>query len=74
MTTRARRTAATLVALTLTVAGLLRAQGYHTACIGKWHLGMTWARKPDTAAFEAKDAKDLRGAPVWDLPRWKERT
>ncbi len=31
-------------------------------------------RKPDTAAFEAKDAKDLRGAPVWDLPRWKERT
>ncbi len=31
-------------------------------------------RKPDTAAFEAKDAKDLRGAPVWDLQHWKERT
>ncbi len=31
-------------------------------------------RKPDTAAFEAKDAKDLRGAPAWDLARWKERT
>jgi arylsulfatase A-like enzyme len=25
----------------LTVAGFLREQGYATACIGKWHLGMT---------------------------------
>ena len=31
-------------------------------------------RKPDTPAFEAKDAKDLRGAPAWDLGRWKDRT
>jgi len=31
-------------------------------------------RKPDTPAFEAKDAKDLRGAPAWDLARWKDRT
>ena len=29
-------------------------------------------RKPDTPAFEAKDAKDLRGAPAWDLrSAWK---
>ena len=27
-----------------TVAGFLKDQGYHTACIGKWHLGMDWAR------------------------------
>lgn len=27
----------------LTVAGLLRASGYHTAVIGKWHLGLDWA-------------------------------
>ena len=26
----------------LTVAGFLRDHGYHTACIGKWHLGMGW--------------------------------
>ena len=26
----------------LTVASFLKGQGYHTACIGKWHLGMKW--------------------------------
>lgn len=25
-----------------TLAGFLKAHGYATACIGKWHLGMTW--------------------------------
>jgi arylsulfatase A len=26
----------------VTVAAFLREYGYHTACIGKWHLGMDW--------------------------------
>jgi len=26
----------------LTVPALLKQHGYHTACIGKWHLGMDW--------------------------------
>jgi arylsulfatase A-like enzyme len=29
----------------LTVPALLRRHGYMTACIGKWHLGMTWPTK-----------------------------
>jgi arylsulfatase A len=28
-----------------TVAHLLREQGYHTACLGKWHLGWNWPMK-----------------------------
>lgn len=30
----------------VTVASFLKQQGYQTACIGKWHLGMKWEGKP----------------------------
>jgi arylsulfatase A len=30
----------------LTVAQFLKDQGYATACIGKWHLGLDWVKKP----------------------------
>jgi len=34
----------------LTLASLLRERGYHTAAIGKWHLGLGWAARPGVEA------------------------
>lgn len=35
----------------LTVPGLLRQHGYHTACLGKWHLGQGWDFDVDKETF-----------------------
>jgi hypothetical protein len=31
-------------------------------------------RVPDAAGFHDKNAKDLRGAPVWEMQSWGERS
>ncbi len=54
----------------LTVPGLLEKHGYHTSCIGKWHLGMDWPLKEGGFARNDKDAwkvdytKPIRNGPL----------
>lgn len=35
-----------------TLASMLKKHGYHTACVGKWHMGMNWNLKPGTSVSE----------------------
>jgi len=53
----------------MTIASLLKSQGYETACIGKWHVGMAWNTKDGRpASYEEEDNVDFTqpviGGPV----------
>ena len=47
-----------------TIASLLKKQGYRTACVGKWHLGMNWTTRDGVT-----QTYDLftRISPDWDM-------
>ena len=45
-----------------TLGTILQSQGYHTACIGKWHLGIGWQFKEGF-----KLPKDKKGQQGWDI-------
>ncbi len=49
----------------LTVAAFLRQQGYHTAALGKWHLGMDWAPRAGKPAPEQNDIE--KSNQVWSV-------
>ena len=42
----------------MTVAGLLKGHGYATACIGKWHLGMTFTKRDGSEVSERERIRD----------------
>lgn len=52
----------------LTLPELLQAEGYHTACIGKWHLGFDWsAIRKENLKARKKDRNTAEGFD-WSKP------
>ncbi len=58
----------------LTIAGLAKQRGYHTAAIGKWHLGWDWPiPKEQAALFRVPKKNDDEAPPSGaHLAAWRE--
>ncbi|MBU2947152.1 sulfatase family protein [Zobellia uliginosa] len=51
-----------------TVASILKKQGYKTACVGKWHLGMDWKELNATESLRKKANNVDMNAPIKNGP------
>lgn len=49
-----------------TLPGFLKQQGYHTACIGKWHLGWEW---PGPQASHMTEKRNGQASLEWDFTK-----
>jgi arylsulfatase A len=56
----------------VTVASFLKQQGYATACVGKWHLGLQWTRNDGSLEISDKGPKGVR--PGFDIDHTRSFT